>query len=170
MSLARTIWYWHSQKGGPKDAILVYQDGSYREVDLRQSLSEEVRASFGSMVGIGLKGLLDGKWSVEFQVGHKKYSSIELCNNVSEVVSTVLAEVKTAQDDEALLKANPEIELERRLQSHDWTYAYSDDHRYWSAGDSNWKRICVLELKVSPEKFQELWKKYAPAEDSIPSV
>lgn len=27
------------------------------------------------------------------------------------------------------------------LNRHDWTYQYSDDHRYWLAGDRSWRRI-----------------------------
>ena len=160
---ARSLWYWKNSRFGPKDCVLVHSDGSYWEVDLRLSLSDEDRASLVQAVGCGFKKPADGKWSVEFDVSGKKYSSTTVCTSISEVVSTVLAEIKEMQDDEALLKLNPEIELERRLQSHDWTYAYSDDYRYWSAGESNWKRICILELQVSIEKFQELWKKYAPA-------
>jgi hypothetical protein len=121
-------------------------------------------------VGRGFQAPATGEWSAEFDVNGKTYSSNTVCTNVSEVVSTVLAEIKTAQDDEALLKANPEIELERRLQSHDWTFAFSDDHSYWMAGNSNLKRIHELRQKVSSEKFQELWEKYVPAEYSIPSV
>jgi hypothetical protein len=100
----------------------------------------------------------------------KLYSADTSCDTVSEVVFTAIAAIKKARDEEAHLKANPDIDLEQRLRNHDWTHAYSDDHRVWSAGASNLIRIRELRSQVSPKKFQELWEKYAPEEYSIPSV
>lgn len=38
--------------------------------------------------------------------------------------------------------SSPELaELEKMLQSHDWTYEYSDDYRYWSRGSQEMDAI-----------------------------
>lgn len=34
--------------------------------------------------------------------------------------------------------------LEKELKDHDWTYEYSDDHRYWVSGTSHRKEIKAL--------------------------
>jgi hypothetical protein len=32
-------------------------------------------------------------------------------------------------------------EFQLLLKYHDWTYMYSDDHRYWVSGERSWKQI-----------------------------
>ena len=41
-------------------------------------------------------------------------------------------------------------ELKTSLQAHDWYYGYSDDHRYWSAGQNQKARIQALFNVLSP--------------------
>jgi uncharacterized ParB-like nuclease family protein len=38
----------------------------------------------------------------------------------------------------------------KMLKGHDWYYQFSDDHRYWSAGNSQRKAIQAV-LKDHPE-------------------
>ena len=41
--------------------------------------------------------------------------------------------------------------LERKLQTHDWTFNYSDDHGYWTAGSKQQK-----EIKQEVQKLYEM--------------
>ena len=41
--------------------------------------------------------------------------------------------------------------LEYKLQTHDWTFNYSDDHKYWTAGSQQQK-----EIKREVEKLYEM--------------
>lgn len=41
-------------------------------------------------------------------------------------------------------------DLKSRLQAHDWYYGYSDDHRYWSAGQNQKEHIHNLYNQLMP--------------------
>ena len=49
------------------------------------------------------------------------------------------------------------------LKSHDWTYQYSDDHRYWTKGRDEEDAIRRLGDIVDPDR--KLYKKYSPFYD-----
>jgi len=53
-----------------------------------------------------------------------------------------------------------------KLKSHDWFYAYSDDHRYYTKGSKEWKEISRLQKILDPK--HEIYNKYAP--DMMKSV
>jgi hypothetical protein len=59
-------------------------------------------------------------------------------------------------------------ELERLMQSHDWLYGYSDDHRVWQAGkaaEARLERICQELMDAGHEKeVRALWNRYCPQE------
>lgn len=60
-----------------------------------------------------------------------------------------------------------EMELfERMLQTHDWTYHYSDDHRYYVKGRDEAQKIRVmmerLEAAGQGDQAKELFEKYRP--------
>lgn len=44
---------------------------------------------------------------------------------------------------------------------HDWYYAYSDDHRYWVAGEASWDRLKRL-AATDPalQAILEAWSAY----------
>lgn len=46
------------------------------------------------------------------------------------------------------------------LQSHDWFYNYSDDHRVWRAGEEQYKKIMALAKEHDPsfEIFRQYMK------------
>lgn len=52
--------------------------------------------------------------------------------------------------------------LEQALARHDFTYAMSEDHRVWLAGERRMKLIQTLGAKISPTRFDEIWNTYAP--------
>ena len=62
-----------------------------------------------------------------------------------------------------------ELTLEQMLESHDFTYEYSDDHRYYKQGSQECKIIDnkVKEMGGWSKKLVELWNKYAPKGDSF---
>jgi hypothetical protein len=53
------------------------------------------------------------------------------------VMDKILEDVTERFQDEEQLKATIKLltEFEALCRLHDWTYAYSDDHRYWVAGE-----------------------------------
>jgi hypothetical protein len=61
--------------------------------------------------------------------------------------------------------------LEDHLKTHDWYYAFSDDHRVWQAGEQ--ARHVLLDLlndanKVDADKARALFRRYAPPGCSVP--
>ena len=64
--------------------------------------------------------------------------------------------------------SSPELaDLEKMLGSHDWTYEYSDDYRYWTRGADERSRIHakIKELgakdKALGDKALEMFQSYA---------
>ena len=60
-----------------------------------------------------------------------------------------------------------EMELfEQMLQNHDWTYHYSDDHRYYTKGRDEAHKIRVMMERLQESGFgaqaKELFEKYRP--------
>lgn len=61
----------------------------------------------------------------------------------------------------------PEMELlEHMLQSHDWTYNFSDDHRAYVKGRDQAQKIRVMMGRLEKMGFEneskELYNKYSP--------
>tara|TARA_R110000824_G_scaffold383594_2_gene577244 strand:+ start:112 stop:522 length:411 start_codon:yes stop_codon:yes gene_type:complete len=55
------------------------------------------------------------------------------------VMDKILEDVTKRFQDKEQLKATIKLltEFEALCRLHDWTYAYSDDHRYWVAGEKS---------------------------------
>ena len=67
------------------------------------------------------------------------------------------------QTEEEPISENTLSDLETRLKSHDWWYAYSDDSRRYNRGESNWSEITKMVKGMKGNKEAEkLWNKYAP--------
>ena len=62
-----------------------------------------------------------------------------------------------------------ELSLKEMIKNHDFTYEYSDDHRYYKRGSQEYKIINnkVKEMGGWNEKIVELWNKYAPKHGSF---
>ena len=58
--------------------------------------------------------------------------------------------------------------LETKLKEHDWTYEYSDDHGYWTAGEQQRKAIKIEIAKLYKmgltKKVNELFYKHYPVQ------
>ena len=56
--------------------------------------------------------------------------------------------------------------FENLLKSHDWTYHYSDDHRYYIKGRDESQRIRLMLAKLCEDGFEEeanaLYVSYRP--------
>lgn len=52
-------------------------------------------------------------------------------------------------------------ELIALLESHDWTYQYSDDYSVWSQGAAQRRKIEAL-VKLLPEEGTVLFQQYMP--------
>lgn len=46
------------------------------------------------------------------------------------------------------------------LQSHDWSYEFSDDHSAWRKGKAERDRLHLMRSKLDPSNA--LWNIYAP--------
>ena len=57
-----------------------------------------------------------------------------------------------------------ELSLDKMLESHDWTYQYSDDHRYWRKGSDERNIIHnkIKELGGFNKEIVKKWNKFAP--------
>ena len=57
-----------------------------------------------------------------------------------------------------------ELSLDKMLKAHDWTYEYSDDHRYWERGRKEMSIINdkIKELGGWSQKIVNKYNKYAP--------
>jgi len=65
------------------------------------------------------------------------------------------------------IQENSLSDFEKRLKSHDWWYAYSDDNRRYKSGESNWFEITKMIKGMKRNKEAEkLWNKYVPKEFS----
>ena len=62
----------------------------------------------------------------------------------------------------------PLVVLEKLLQTHDWSYEFSDDHRVWKRGTDERNAINQEQKRLisnglaTVEEVQELTQKYAP--------
>ena len=56
------------------------------------------------------------------------------------------------------------IRLRKMLQSHDWYYDYSDDHRYWRRGQQEWADIQALRRSIEARgvNTDDLVEQYRP--------
>lgn len=55
-------------------------------------------------------------------------------------------------------------DYEQALANHDWTFEMSDDHRWWSRGNSQRFHILAMKEFLSNEdknRAEELFKKYS---------
>lgn len=65
------------------------------------------------------------------------------------------------------IQENSLSDFEKRLKSHDWWYAYSDDNRRYKSGETNWFEITKMIKGMKRNKEAEkLWNKYVPKEFS----
>jgi hypothetical protein len=48
-------------------------------------------------------------------------------------------------------------DFKRLCQQHDLTYSYSDDHRYWRAGFSEWNAIRELADLIGKDVAAPIW-------------
>ena len=61
------------------------------------------------------------------------------------------------------INENSLSDFEKRLKSHDWWYAYSDDNRKYTSGQINWFEIIKMIKGMKGNKEAEkLWNKYVP--------
>ena len=57
-----------------------------------------------------------------------------------------------------------ELSLNKMLESHDWTYQYSEDHKYWVKGrqESLIIKDKIKEMGGWNQKMVDRWNKFAP--------
>ena len=64
--------------------------------------------------------------------------------------------------------------LESQLESHDWFYGYSDDHRYYKSGSREHRQIWDTIKKLSSEGYkveaEQMYAKYYEQNHKKPYV
>ena len=64
--------------------------------------------------------------------------------------------------------------LESQLESHDWFYGYSDDHRYYKSGSREYRQIRDTIDKLSSEGYkveaEQMYAKYYEKNHKKPYV
>lgn len=78
---------------------------------------------------------------------------------------------KTALDlksEQERYRTDPAYALEKELSRRDWYSQFSDDYRYYAAGERHDQVIKALIPKVDPEVVKALWRKYAPKDVGSP--
>ncbi len=102
---------------------------------------------------IKLKDTLGEEWS-------DKYKRSIDCNNPKGFSQRAHCQSKEKKES---VNENSISDLEKKLKSHDWWYAYSDDSRRYNSGDNNWREITKMIKGLKGDKEAEkLWNKYAP--------
>lgn len=67
------------------------------------------------------------------------------------------------QTKEEPISENTLSDLEKKLKSHDWWYAYSDDNRKYTNGRANWFEITkMIRVMKGNKEVEKLWNKYVP--------
>ena len=64
------------------------------------------------------------------------------------------------------LVASTFAEFEDALKRHDWTYAYSDDFRYWNSGERSMNAIAQMAKELAnldPKRVELLYNQYGKA-------
>jgi len=88
----------------------------------------------------------------------------ELINRIKEIKRKQEEQKKKREEEAAALaaaeKANPALELERRLKHHDTHADYSDDYRVSLRADKNKKRILELAKMIPYEEAKKIFDKY----------
>lgn len=51
-------------------------------------------------------------------------------------------------------------EFDDMCRCHDLTYAFSDDHRYWVAGEASIAKIREASKNILPDEASEIWNKW----------
>mgnify|MGYP006274017189 CR=1 FL=1 len=84
-------------------------------------------------------------------------------DTAEEAVKEFRAKLKEKEDYQNKFNNDLLFQLEQRLKSHDWTYMYSDDHRWWASGQANLDKINKL-ISILGVQGTVLWNKYCPAD------
>jgi len=51
-------------------------------------------------------------------------------------------------------------DLDKLLSRHDWYYAFSDDHSYWTRGEAGWEEIQRVQKELASRDADRLVQAY----------
>jgi hypothetical protein len=167
----RMVTYWFGafdklSASSPKNGMLLHENGSWWPVDFTKHwLSDEIRKvpaiEWKAFLLFSKKGAY-AEWKNEF--GSSQYLEMKK-NEESDAFAVRIFEAQSKEEAEIQKReADPVRKLEWLLKRHDWTYMFSDDHRYWASGDASWKQITDLRIVVGDKVWTKLVKKYQPKE------
>jgi hypothetical protein len=165
----REVCYWQRSKNGPRSLAAVLDDGSFVVVDLDahgwQAKAAEIdeNKTIGKLTQSPKTKLWSGEFKCPYGTGFVREYGTPRC------AATALLEIynQIVADEEAI-RNDPVAHLERELRRCDWYSHYSDDHRFFAAGESHMKLIRELLQKVPQKIAKVLWKENAPSEFPFP--
>ena len=93
---------------------------------------------------------------------YKEYKDFPKDRDTIKWLSGIYTDIKGGAKTQSISE-NSLSDLEKKLKSHDWWYAYSDDNRKYKSGEANWFEITKMIKGMKGNKEAEkLWNKYVP--------
>lgn len=93
---------------------------------------------------------------------YKEYKDFPKDRDTIKWLSGIYTDIKDGAKTQSISE-NSLSDLEKKLKSHDWWYAYSDDNRKYTNGRANWFEITKMIRGMKGNKEAEkLWNKYVP--------
>lgn len=160
-----SFYHWFNRKG-PEKGVLVAANATC-EVNFRNYGDRATASAFAdtnTVIGYAL-GNADDTYSGLFFIGVSGSHYIPGTADLNTQVENIREGKADFDRVEAAIAADPVKGLERALKRHDWTYAYSDDHRYFAAGERSWANIRALMAQVPVETARELFNKARPTDE-----
>ena len=93
---------------------------------------------------------------------YKEYKDFPKDRDTIKWLSGIYTDIKDGAKTQSISE-NSLSDLEKKLKSHDWWYAYSDDNRKYTSGQINWFEIIKMIKGMKGNKeVEKLWNKYVP--------
>lgn len=160
----KNMMYWFNNRKTGKAVIILKNGGT---VDIDYSKYEDralARSTSGDYWGHVSQVPLDGTWGGE--APHPLHPTqtiwVSKCAAAADAIAALKAKVAEEVAKETAIQANPIAWIERELQVHDWTAAFSDSPGVSAAADHHWRLIQDILKKVDPTIGAELIAKYRP--------
>jgi hypothetical protein len=158
---------WH----GPIKQAYVRETGNTDVIDITNQADQYQIStlSLADVIGVATQGS-NGEWSAEH--GHPYHFGSVYLNGPYVDLAAVEAAIRQSYAEhvaeEERIKASPVLQLERILQNRDWTSHFSDDYRYWAAGEANDRALKAILPQVPADDVKRLWAQYAPGDIPCP--
>lgn len=146
-------WISNINKGGIKESVESVNEASLSDIDI---IAQEAK-DFKDFVKEFYKEYKDFaktkealKWLEDIYKNRSKMEGLE------RVASGL------PQTEEEPISENSLSDLEKKLKSHDWWFAYSDDGSKYRRGSDNWNELTSMLKSLKGPQAEKLFNKYVP--------